>query len=483
MVDLNNLRSQTPSRSSSRRVQASRITSSEPPAGPKRSGLLDSVDLSSLKRKRPASQKAEHVAPTSTRTLRARSSQHKPSETSKRSGSATANTSTATPAKGASSSANKPKRKRARTASPSLLPAKEVPQKPTRKSTGTAPARPKDHTTNTGLLTPAWSAEFQSSATTNLSQGEKNVKGLRAPLASLPSKSIDKGKGKGKAREVENQAGPSADEDNDIHGSQRTEQTASARGTKRRKISSPAISLPGSPSQACSSPEIDAEDADSDLSFHMLDIPEVAALPWLPQEPSSPVRASGGPEASLYVPPGVLHLIENMKHALAMETTARHNAEARYAEEVRRRLDAECAAAELAEENRLLEREAKAWSSAAAETFADAFAQAFATSVSPARTGDADAATAAQHALRDIEQAIALAFPLNAESLVAALVPALTLTEGKGKGKVRDVERDTRELSPSVTEEPAATLERPTLSRASPRQMPSASVPSRSGGS
>ncbi|KAL6302201.1 hypothetical protein BKA93DRAFT_827664 [Sparassis latifolia] len=403
--------------------------------------------------------------------------QHEPSETSKRSGSATANTSTATPAKGASSSANKPKRKRARTASPSPLPAKEVPQKPTRKSTGTAPARPKDHTTNTGLLTPAWSAEFQDSATTNLSQGEKNVKGSRAPWASLPSKSIDKGKGE--ARGIENQAGPSADEANDMRGSQRAEQTGSARATKRRKISSPAISLPGSPSQACSSPEIDAEDADSDLSFHMLDIPEVAALPWLPQEPSSPVRASGGPEASLYVPPGVLHLIENMKHALAMETTARHNAEARYAEEVRRRLDAECAAAELAEENRLLEREAKAWSSAAAETFADAFAQAFAMSVSPARTSDADAATAAQHALRDIEQAIALAFPLNAESLVAALVPALTLTEGKGKGKMRDVERDTRELSPSVTEESAATPERP----APPRQMPSASVPSRSGGS
>lgn len=57
-----------------------------------------------------------------------------------------------------------------------------------------------------------------------------------------------------------------------------------------------------------------------------------------------------------------------MKHALGQESKARRLAEHRYADEMRRRVDAEKTAAALSEQNRMLERETRAWATAAAET-------------------------------------------------------------------------------------------------------------------
>ena len=52
---------------------------------------------------------------------------------------------------------------------------------------------------------------------------------------------------------------------------------------------------------------------------------------------------------------------------MRMATTAREKAEARYTAEVQRRVEAEVAVAQLTEQNRQLEHEARAWAKAVAE--------------------------------------------------------------------------------------------------------------------
>ncbi|KAA1468172.1 hypothetical protein DENSPDRAFT_833386 [Dentipellis sp. KUC8613] len=87
--------------------------------------------------------------------------------------------------------------------------------------------------------------------------------------------------------------------------------------------------------------ENDTGDGTGGYDFQMMDMSEVASLPWVPTDRSERDRDPESSDPSLYVPPGVRSLIDNMKHALEIESRARCRAEARYTEEMKRRVAAE----------------------------------------------------------------------------------------------------------------------------------------------
>ncbi|OBZ78662.1 putative J domain-containing protein C63.13 [Grifola frondosa] len=223
----------------------------------------------------------------------------------------------------------------------------------------------------TGLLTPTPSASFIGRTGSRTSAQVKQ----NASVAHVDSfaGSARKNKGKGKSRIAE-------DEESD----ENAPRVQSSRAAKRRRLSTPSLSLGDvllDPPQDMD--DVQANEPEQDVDFQMLDMPELVSFPWVPvgRSPTDD-QSSLSPESSLYVPPGVSQLIETMKRALDMQTSARRKAENRHAEEMQRRIDAERAAARLAEENEQLEAERSAWTNAAAETLASTLQSALSSNLS-----------------------------------------------------------------------------------------------------
>ncbi|KZT74747.1 hypothetical protein DAEQUDRAFT_807075 [Daedalea quercina L-15889] len=136
--------------------------------------------------------------------------------------------------------------------------------------------------------------------------------------------------------------------------------------------------------------EVEEDTPTLETSFHLLDLADVAMLPSVPVDPAIPFAASAK-RTSLYVPPGVAHLIEAMNHALVSERNARRRTEALYEVELGRRAHAELLVSVLAQKNALLEVETRAWANAAAGVLAEQFAALPQPGPSATSSGDAPA--------------------------------------------------------------------------------------------
>ncbi|KAI0932362.1 hypothetical protein AcV7_000514 [Taiwanofungus camphoratus] len=353
MVDLSNLRSNTPRPSS----KASQRASSVPASSSRRPDWLESLSAASLKRKRATTRrKSDHTAQsTSSAQVHhpSQSSHSRPIANPRAPRTPKSKSQVSTAKEKALSSTVKAPRKRARTTSPAPS------------SSGTAsPEADNDFAPeegadadlhNTGLLTPAPS--FHSRSKTPA----RTMENALCSRASAPAPA-KKNKGKGKAAE------PAEDEDRPLASG--ASASGSERPSKRCRLSVTRNSLvEGSLPVPSTQPQPDVEVDDepgSDSSFHLLDVPDMVSLPWASADPTLPLRPNAS--TSLYVPLGVGQLLQSMKHALGQESKARRLAEHRYADEMRRRVDAEKTAAALSEQNRMLERETRAWATAAAET-------------------------------------------------------------------------------------------------------------------
>ncbi|CCM00908.1 uncharacterized protein FIBRA_02954 [Fibroporia radiculosa] len=243
---------------------------------------------------------------------------------------------------------------------------------------------------------------------------------------------MSEGRGKTASHADEDERGQEMEVEMDS-ASERSEVRVSRPGKRRRLDESPEhmksrsrssvsthLSTSDQPHAFSAHENSDAEtEVSSDMSFHLLGVPDVAAVPLWCADLSPPARKSVRSSNSLYVPPGVSELIEGMKHALDLENRARRRAEDRYADEVQKRIEAEHAVARLAEQNRALEAEARVWAQAAS----DAFAQ----SLSP-QLSQVDPSPAPQLGVMPSQALQA------ADNLSAAVAPSVDL---KGKAPLR----------------------------------------------
>ncbi|KAH9946802.1 hypothetical protein B0H21DRAFT_383358 [Amylocystis lapponica] len=344
MVDLTNLRSRTPSRDGLLPAPAQapaprRRASSVPATNFRRPEWMERVSLTPLRHKRTASQAASQpVQPsTSTRVLRprpSRSTLSQPPNSPRPSPAPHARTPKPKPP------ASQPTRKRTRASSPTVMPIQSLSQR-----TETAA----DVERGSRLLTPAPSSSFP-----DKSRPKTPTRGSKTSRTPRLAAAARKDKGKGKAISREPSLAPVVDDARSVAS------PSTGRPAKRRRLSPSRI-----PTEDASADDMDGADLDRD--FCMMALPEVAALPW------TPGAAADVSQTSLYVPPGVGHLIASMQHALVAQCRARENAEERCVEELRKRVEAERAAAALAEDNRRLEAEIRAWWDAAAAALSETF--------------------------------------------------------------------------------------------------------------
>lgn len=448
MVDLSGLRSNPRPSAKGAALQASRRASSVPPAGSsKRPEWLESVALATP-RKRKLAALASHTESRQSQATTPRMSRPPVSQDPRRRLQADARTpksatrrSTANEPKAASSTL-RTTRKRARTSSPSPQLAKK-----TRRVSRT---QDDDDATDedTGLLTPAPSS--QSVSVSRLPTRSQRASSRSRTAVPVPTAG-NKGKGKAVLREE-----PVDHESADASTPQRPEPE---RPTKRRRRASPAASVDGEFGAGTSSQPVslshtiavdgrgDDEDVGSedDASFQLLDIPEVAALPWVANT-SSPTSRHHARTASLFLPPGVSELIEGMKRALDLETRARRRAEDRYTEEVQRRVAAERATAALVEQNRVLDAETRVWAQAAADTFALSL-------TSQIADGPQESGSTATQPL------IGAAADGSADPAEPPMATSSADAKGKGRMPVRDSQTPVTGASSTVLERAAAVSE------------------------
>lgn len=452
MVDLSGLRSNPRPSAKGAALQASRRASSVPPAGSsKRPEWLESVALATP-RKRKLAALASHTESRQSQATTPRMSRPPVSQDPRRRLQADARTpksatrrSTANEPKAASSTP-RTTRKRARTSSPSPQLAKK-----TRRASRT---QDDDDATDedTGLLTPAPSS--QSVSVSRLPARSQRASSRSRTAVPVPTAG-NKGKGKAVLREE-----PVDHESADASTPQRPEPE---RPTKRRRRASPAASVgvefeadtssqPVSFSHARAVDERgDDEDVD-DTSFHLLDIPEVAALPWVANASTPTGRHHVRTANSMFLPPGVSELIEGMKRALDLETRARRRAEDRYTEEVQRRVAAERAAAALVEQNRVLDAETRVWANAAADTFAISLASQMADGAQEPGASARSGSTATQ-------PLIGAAADGSAEPAEPPVATPSADAQGKGRMLVRDSQTPVTGASSTVLERAAAVSE------------------------
>ncbi|EMD41761.1 hypothetical protein CERSUDRAFT_120720 [Gelatoporia subvermispora B] len=373
MADARKLRPRTPRQSTTKEaasVSGRKRATSVPASGSngsKRSGWLDCVLVSTPFRKRHAEHAADEPgffsASQPNPTTAAESiSTHR--GTARKSRSTRDSAPSSTRKKAAQSTGRG--RKRARDPSPTSI------RVPSQTST-----QAQDDTTHilesrgTGLLTPAPSSILQTHRKSPASQDDRVPETENSSIED--ERRREKGKGKLRAQSA-GSAAPAIAAD---------VREPAPRPSKRRRLSaavSPQEAPDGSHSSSVHAEELEtredtsqhmSEDEPSgDFGFQLLDVQDVAALPVISDDPGSALDVSVPSELSLYVPPGVRQLIDNMKQSLRMATVARDKAETRYAAEVQRRVDAERTIAQLTEQNIQLELEARAWTNAVAEAIA-----------------------------------------------------------------------------------------------------------------
>ncbi|KAH9898524.1 hypothetical protein C8Q73DRAFT_664178 [Cubamyces lactineus] len=181
-------------------------------------------------------------------------------------------------------------------------------------------------------------------------------------------------KGKGRAVPVDFETSSQANPEDAIEAESPT--SGARRSAKRRRLSPrlPPDARETSTTATLTEEDVDYQQAALDDDFQMLDMPDDAALPWVPMNPES--------KEATYVPPGLNALIEDMKRALVLQMSARQKAENMHAEELQRRRELEHEAARLAAANRALEAERSAWTASAAEALASTLESALAADMS-----------------------------------------------------------------------------------------------------
>ncbi|THH20848.1 hypothetical protein EW146_g602 [Bondarzewia mesenterica] len=191
----------------------------------------------------------------------------------------------------------------------------------------------------TGLLSPAPSFEVANVPSLVTSTTQPATEHAEKAASASADKSDDgavvpssKDKGKGKARELPTpeEISDEPEHDIDLDLPPPSPEPNSSRPAKRRRVEGgDYLGLKMLDDDDSTSMAIGAFD------FQMMEMSDLAALPWVPALGES---ASASDDMSMYVPLGVHDLINSMKHALEIESAARLKAEARYVEEMKRRI-------------------------------------------------------------------------------------------------------------------------------------------------